>query len=418
MYKVILFLTFIVVSSNAQWMKTNSPEDRVFDFQQVGNYIYAGSENSGLFRSSDSGKSFMKISTGLPISSYDILDLEYNNGILWASLYGAAVIKSTDDGNSWTTFDSGFETQAMVLAVHAYGDSVFAAINYDIGLMPSGIYKSAISEPAWRRTSGYFPPNLNIGAFLIADDGTMYVGAAIAGSKGSLYVSTNFGSDWQRKDIPGIQGVLSFTQSGDVVFAGAIGGIFSSSDTGKTWLPFGDFTTNLVFDDLLTTNGKIYAAVDPLGVAYSRLTNPEWTVISGNLPNEDDYVSSLYQHEGKLFAALSSKNGIWVNENILSEIDEPETPVVFRVKQNYPNPFNPSTQIAYSLAKESFVTLEVYNIQGEKVESVVNAIQNTGEYNVQFDGSNLASGIYIARLRASSEGEIDFTKSIKMILMK
>jgi|GEM_PF-1586613 len=90
----------------------------------------------------------------------------------------------------------------------------------------------------------------------------------------------------------------------------------------------------------------------------------------------------------------------------------------YLLNTNYPNPFNPSTTISYSLAQRSYVTLDVYNIQGEKVESVVNAIQNTGEYNVQFDGSNLASGIYIARLRASSEGEIDFTKSIKMILMK
>jgi len=419
MYKVILFLTLFVVSINAQWMKTNSPKDRVFDFQEAGNYIYAGSENSGLFRSGDLGKSFVNFSTGLPISSYDIWDLEYRDGILWAALYGAAVIKSTDDGNSWVTFDTGFETQAMVLAVHVLGDTVYAAINYDVGLMPAGIYKSDVSNPAWTRTSGYFPPNLNIGAFMMAEDGTMYVGAAVAGSKGSLYVSTNFGNEWLRKDISGIQGILSFTEYENVVYAGAIGGIFSSPDKGNTWIPFGEFTPGLVFDDLLAVDGRIYAAVDPWGVAYSQLSHPKWIVVSDNLPNENDYVSSIYILEGKLYAALSAENGIWVNNSILSGFDDPESPSLFRLKQNYPNPFNPSTKIGYSIPTNSFVTLEIYNIQGEKVRELISRMQPAGEYSAEFNGEHLASGVYFARINAMPEsGGEDFNKIIKMVLVK
>ncbi|GJQ64352.1 MAG: hypothetical protein SCALA702_34050 [Melioribacteraceae bacterium] len=90
----------------------------------------------------------------------------------------------------------------------------------------------------------------------------------------------------------------------------------------------------------------------------------------------------------------------------------------YNLKNNYPNPFNPSTKINYSLAKSSFVTLDVYNIQGERVSSIVKKQQVAGEYNVKFDGSDLASGVYIAKLRATSGGNEVFTKSIKMILMK
>ncbi|GJQ64351.1 MAG: hypothetical protein SCALA702_34040 [Melioribacteraceae bacterium] len=99
-------------------------------------------------------------------------------------------------------------------------------------------------------------------------------------------------------------------------------------------------------------------------------------------------------------------------------LESEETALKFSLKNNYPNPFNPSTKISYSLAKSSFVTLDVFNIQGEKVTTIVSKQQASGEYNVKFDGSDLASGIYIAKLRATDDGNEVFSKSIKMILMK
>lgn len=90
----------------------------------------------------------------------------------------------------------------------------------------------------------------------------------------------------------------------------------------------------------------------------------------------------------------------------------------FELKNNYPNPFNPSTTINYTIAKNSFVSLEIYNIQGEKVSTLVNEMQNAGEYNVGFNGSNLASGVYFGRFTATTDGEKVFNRSIKMILMK
>jgi len=91
----------------------------------------------------------------------------------------------------------------------------------------------------------------------------------------------------------------------------------------------------------------------------------------------------------------------------------------FCLKNNYPNPFNPSTTIRYTLRENSRVVLEVYNIQGQMVRRLVEENQEAGEHTAVFNGENLASGVYIARLRAVSQtgGEV-FTKSIKMILMK
>jgi len=91
----------------------------------------------------------------------------------------------------------------------------------------------------------------------------------------------------------------------------------------------------------------------------------------------------------------------------------------FDLEQNYPNPFNPSTKITYSIAKESFVKLEIYNIQGEKVREITSGMQSAGEYSAEFNGEDLASGVYFARINAMPEsGGGGFNKIIKMVLVK
>lgn len=90
-----------------------------------------------------------------------------------------------------------------------------------------------------------------------------------------------------------------------------------------------------------------------------------------------------------------------------------ETPTEFKLQQNYPNPFNPTTQIKYSVAKTAPVKLEVFNILGKRVATLVNKQQKPGRYEVTFDGSHLASGMYLYRLKA---GNHVMTK--KLILAK
>ena len=89
------------------------------------------------------------------------------------------------------------------------------------------------------------------------------------------------------------------------------------------------------------------------------------------------------------------------------------TPGSFELSQNYPNPFNPSTTIKYSLPENSFVNLAVYNLLGENVRTLVNEVQNAGNYNLNFDASGLTSGTYVYRLSTASG-----TLTQKMVLLK
>ncbi len=88
-------------------------------------------------------------------------------------------------------------------------------------------------------------------------------------------------------------------------------------------------------------------------------------------------------------------------------------PATYALEQNYPNPFNPSTTIAFNLADAGFVKLNVYNILGQKVETLVDKMVMAGSYKVQFEGTGLASGVYVYRLQVNGIVQVK-----KMLLTK
>jgi|GEM_PF-5219741 len=89
------------------------------------------------------------------------------------------------------------------------------------------------------------------------------------------------------------------------------------------------------------------------------------------------------------------------------------TPEQFNLEQNYPNPFNPTTTINYSIPESSPVRLEVYSLDGRLISTIVNEMKEPGFYSVNFDGSNLSSGLYIYRISTPI-----FTQTKKFTLLK
>jgi hypothetical protein len=85
----------------------------------------------------------------------------------------------------------------------------------------------------------------------------------------------------------------------------------------------------------------------------------------------------------------------------------------FGLSQNYPNPFNPTTNISYQIPKAGYVSLKVYNIIGSEIATLVNQVEPAGDYKVQFDTHNIASGTYFYRLTV---GGVSLYK--KMIVLK
>jgi hypothetical protein len=108
-----------------------------------------------------------------------------------------------------------------------------------------------------------------------------------------------------------------------------------------------------------------------------------------------------------------SRFTLTINVNYTNTEVEEELPNIVQLGQNYPNPFNPTTQIQYALPEATNVRLEIFNVVGQIVATLVSGQQSAGQHSVSFDASNLASGVYVYRLMAGS-----FIETKKMLLIK
>jgi hypothetical protein len=102
-----------------------------------------------------------------------------------------------------------------------------------------------------------------------------------------------------------------------------------------------------------------------------------------------------------------------IQVDVTTDVREALVPKEFALGQNYPNPFNPGTAITYAIPRPAHVTLEVFNLLGERIGMLVDDVRQPGYYSARFDGTSIASGIYFYRLTA---GEVKLMK--RMLLVK
>jgi hypothetical protein len=192
------------------------------------------------------------------------------------------------------------------------------------------------------------------------------------------------------------------------------GGIYHFINNGSNWV-LADTALMLRQVVAITAYGiNIYAATSDSGVFRSTDNGATWTNINSGL--KDLGTGSITISNSYMYATTPS--GVW--KRPLSEISAVDDnlsgiriPAECNLSQNYPNPFNPSTIISYQIPTTRFVTLKVYDILGREVKTLVNEQKNAGSYKVSFDGSKLASGVYIYQLCAGG-----FIKTRKLLLIK
>jgi hypothetical protein len=117
-----------------------------------------------------------------------------------------------------------------------------------------------------------------------------------------------------------------------------------------------------------------------------------------------------YRGEG---LAVFNENGISFPPVSISESSSDNLPDEIHLFQNYPNPFNPTTTIKFDLPKSSEVSLKIFNILGEEIATLVSDRLSAGSYSYEWDGNNLASGVYLYRLQAG-----EYVETRKMVLMR
>jgi len=189
----------------------------------------------------------------------------------------------------------------------------------------------------------------------------------------------------------------------------------------STDYPLGD--TNKIFLLKVDDNGnrlweKFYKK-DTLhlrGFAIDQ-TSDSGFVISGDAFDSPIFENTLSDPQ-YLYVLKLDKNGI-INPIGINENNQ-DIPIHFKLLQNYPNPFNPITNIKYEIPKDVNVTIKIYDILGKEVFSY-NEYKKAGSYEVQFDGTNLASGMYFYKFTADEPSTVsgrEFVDTKKMVLLK
>jgi len=308
---------------------------------------------------------------------------------------------STDNGINW--FRSGTFTES-IWALAAMGPYVIART-----FTSDNFYRSVDYGIHWSLEPAL--PNLERPLeSMYSAYGKFFIGTNGSGS----YVSSDSGSTWKKVGGDGLtgEGILlsSYQAFGSILFLAA-NKVFCSTDSGSSWQslqgsPWAPFA-------LAAKDGFLLAA-GPFGVSASSDSGKTWRNINeGFLDNHwcnaivatNKYLVTAVQSEGIWIMPLSGVTGIGKTYNVTNRR--------FSLSQNYPNPFNPSTTISYQLPKKSSVSLSIYDISGKLIKNLINGIQPSGRYSVEFSASNLSSGIYIYTLRTDF-----FVESRKLIVLK
>lgn len=213
---------------------------------------------------------------------------------------------------------------------------------------------------------------------------------------------------------------------GDDLLLGSDGfSLFKSSDEGQSWIPSLHFESveNLSGSHrtILTdeNSGKIYLQFSSSIILVSDDEGENWGIENSLYPLRIDH--SAISDSGELFLA-STGAGVFKNSQPITppitianedEQGSEAIPSEISLHQNYPNPFNPETVIGYQLPNHAEVRLEIYDMLGRRVTLLVDGFQRAGEHTVNFNASDLASGIYLYQLSTGSHSEIR-----KMTLIK
>jgi ligand-binding sensor domain-containing protein len=265
-------------------------------------------------------------------------------------------------------------------------------------------------------TSNSGLPSNSVQAVAIDDSGNKWIGtsnglAKFNGSEWTVFNTANsglpsnyimsitidnmYGSIWVRTSSPD---VAIFDGSDWGIFYTYVNCVYSIvvDKNGNKWI--GTSNGLIKLDDVSHMEYRFYAYDSPLpsDVIYSLAVDDSGNVWIGTL-------------EGGLSVYQAGKVSV-EETKIPKDFSRPSNFVLY---QNYPNPFNPITTITYSLPYGADVSLNVYNINGQMILSLVNERQNAGYYSVRLDGSKLSSGIYFYQLKAEN-----FVQTKKMIIMK
>jgi photosystem II stability/assembly factor-like uncharacterized protein len=377
-----------------------------------------------------------------------------NTDVCWMCGPSAVVVRTVNGGSSWSTANSGLAGNDF------YNLWAISANECWLGAGDGGLWHTTNGGSNWSFIA-LTPASVFINVVHFFDANNGFIQGDPVSQTWRYYVTTNGGANWTLgANAPtsvgteaGWNNSYCALDTGHIwwgtnvskIWKGSFMGPFSSHPTSGSPYSFGVWFNNAntgaacfqVGANKNSTDGGVtwstasftpsqtpFALKGIPGTAY--MWEGSGTTSAGTIyrstNNGTSFVSQLnisYAVYGLTFANINcgwagtAGGHIYKYTDNVGVTNQNHTPTEFTLGQNYPNPFNPQTTIDFSLAKTGYVTIKVYNLLGEKVETLLDGVESSGNHSLIYNASKLPSGTYFYVMKS---GDLTAVKS--MVLVK
>ncbi len=390
----------------------NSDLVRALAFTDNG-IMYASSWGIGIYKSTNRGMNWTF--SGLQGKRVTTLSASRNGDVFGLSKTQdfSYIHRTTDNGNTWTDVFTG----SFPLNFAGGGEIVFPSdgsivaafsitVGPTIGDVSTFVFKSTDSGNNWVQTqvigAGF------AGGMIITDDNRILLGTSLAGV---VYSTNSGGNFFSYTHFPPIFIKTILKADPEIIYVSDAYGLNRSTDNGLTFTDIGSHSNGVSLRTAcVNRNGDLFIAMDDRNVYYSDNLGDSWELINQGLP-AGSYFNVLISADGKIYGGTNNR-GVMIYDTPTNINSGTEITGHYNLFQNYPNPFNPVTIIKYELRITNDVKIKVYDILGTEVSTLINEKQEAGSYEVEFDGSRFAGGVYFYRI---DSGEFSQTKRMMLI---
>jgi M6 family metalloprotease-like protein len=419
----------------------------------VGNFIY---------KTVDGGVTWTKLNDPTTKQLTSVCFVDGNNG--WAVGAQGVIIHTSDGGSTWNVQDPG-SLSGMWESLMAVE---FCDLNTGLAVGTSGlILKTTDGGSTWTKQASGAVATIN-GVHMMNPLTATVLGDGPCGGAGNILRTNDGGATWTNQNNPTGEYLYSvdYLDAKNGIGVGIDGAIAKTTDGGSTWIRqesgvrsvlrdvkfispssaiiVGDWGVILKTIDLSSKSVALKSPqgtevwkegsvqnilwqknnISAINLSVTTDKGTTWHTIAKNIPASFNTYSWLVPNTTsddcriKITDAADSTNADWNTtffaiRSTATGVEKNAMPTAYSLSQNYPNPFNPTTTIRYSILKRSLVTIAVYDLLGSKKAELIHREQQPGTYEIRFDGSSLASGVYFYRINAGT-----FSEEKKLLLLR
>jgi photosystem II stability/assembly factor-like uncharacterized protein len=405
----------------------------IFDVHPNGQYCYGGSQDNGVSGTTNRGGLWYHYiggdGGGAAIDPVTPSKLAVTNGVYGGS-WAFRRLLTTNGGINWSFIDNGVDPSTQWY--HRVRNDKVSPV-YLWNHSGNFVYRSINYGSSWTKSNAAaFPSQVNDMSVSKYDNGASVVYACLNSAGDKLRVFD--AGTWYDRDaglgantVRHVEPHMTNISTGYALMNGLTAGqkIYKTTNRGVNWTNISGDMPNVPMSAMIphpTDNNKLYVGTE-MGCYRSTNGGTNWQRWNNAMANatqvtEMGYIDSIAANGKFYVVAATYGRSIYYREvsgddPIGITGNEGEVPQHYELSQNYPNPFNPVTKIKFALPTSDNVKLEVFDLLGRSVATLINGEMKAGNHIHEFNASTLSSGIYFYRITTSK-----LVDTKKMILVK